>query len=71
MLQGDVLILLSGLMQAMSNAVPVVSLSYVYCVVDVVLNTTVPAAEAASMEATPVPAVSWVCTWMGRSGNSC
>jgi len=23
------------------------------------------------MEATPAPAVSWVCTWMGMSGNFC
>ena len=29
-----------------------------------------PAAEAASIEATPVAAVSCVCTWIGRCGNS-
>ena len=29
-----------------------------------------PAAEQASIEATPVPAVSWVCTWIGKFGNS-
>jgi hypothetical protein len=29
-----------------------------------------PARAAASIDATPVPAVSCVCTWMGKSGNS-
>jgi hypothetical protein len=29
-----------------------------------------PAWAAASIEATPVPAVSCVCTWMGSEGNS-
>ena len=29
-----------------------------------------PALAQASCVATPVPAVSWVCTWMTRSGNA-
>mmetsp|Transcript_1370 Transcript_1370/g.4649 ORF Transcript_1370/g.4649 Transcript_1370/m.4649 type:complete len:288 (+) Transcript_1370:889-1752(+) len=33
-------------------------------------TTSAPALAAASMDATPVPAVSCVCTWMGRSGCS-
>jgi hypothetical protein len=33
-------------------------------------TTSAPAAAATSMVATPVPAVSCVCTWMGRLGNS-
>mmetsp|Transcript_5584 Transcript_5584/g.11376 ORF Transcript_5584/g.11376 Transcript_5584/m.11376 type:complete len:287 (-) Transcript_5584:1444-2304(-) len=32
-------------------------------------TTSAPASAHASMDATPTPAVSWVCTWMGRSGN--
>mmetsp|Transcript_11496 Transcript_11496/g.48195 ORF Transcript_11496/g.48195 Transcript_11496/m.48195 type:complete len:228 (+) Transcript_11496:1360-2043(+) len=32
-------------------------------------TTSAPASAHASIEATPVPAVSCVCTWMGKSGN--
>mmetsp|Transcript_23155 Transcript_23155/g.78199 ORF Transcript_23155/g.78199 Transcript_23155/m.78199 type:complete len:244 (+) Transcript_23155:1861-2592(+) len=32
-------------------------------------TTSAPAAAAASMEATPAPALSCVCTWIGTSGN--
>ena len=33
-------------------------------------TTSAPASAAAIMLATPMPGVSWVCTWMGMSGNS-
>ena len=35
-----------------------------------VSTTSAPLLAAASMAATPLPAVSWVCTWIGMFGNS-